>query len=126
MSLHNSNALKGLETKLATLEQERNTQIQIVTESQTKLTKLKGDINAITNEIWKLKNSKTDIVVTEHAVLRYIQHVMGIDLEEVSRNILPEPMKNNALLIGDGKYHLGGVTRVVKDGAVVTVYADAN
>lgn len=122
MSLQQSNALKGLETKLQTLEQERETQIKIVEEAQAKLSKLKSEYNSINNEIWKIKNAKTDIVVTEHAILRYIQHEMNIDLDEVSKLILPEPMKNNALALGDGKYNHEGLTRVVKDGAVVTVY----
>lgn len=122
MALQDATELKGLETKLKVLEKERETHKQLANETQHKLTKINSNIKTVNDEIWKLKNKKTDIIVTEHAMVRYIQNIMGIDMDELAKKILPDEVKARALAMGDGKYTHDEVTLVVKDGAIVTVY----
>lgn len=65
-----------------------------------------------------------DIVVSEHALLRYVERVMGVDLEAVRRDILTE--KNRAAIEFAGSCRIvsaSGVQFVVKDRVVVSVVA---
>lgn len=122
MAIQDANQLKGLETKLKNLTKERETHKQLANETQKKLSKINQEMQSINDEIWKLKNKKEDIIVTEHAIIRYIQNIMGIDMDELAKKILPDEVKQRALAMGDGKYTHNEVTLVVKDGAIVTVY----
>lgn len=77
-------------------------------------------------EIEALKNQGGVVVVSEHAILRHLERVSGLDIEDVKRMVLPLEVERQVLKMGDGKYPVfeGGKlthTVVVKDGHVVTV-----
>jgi len=72
----------------------------------------------ISKQIRDLKNMNKEVIVSEHATLRYITRVMGIDVEKLRTKILP----NGTTGIIDGKYPIGdGFVSVVKNNVVVTV-----
>lgn len=61
-------------------------------------------------------------VVTEHAMLRWLERVCGIDLKAVERDILAEGRAGMVLLLEDGRIPVGdGVRLVVRRRCVVTV-----
>ena len=61
------------------------------------------------------------IEVTDHAVLRYLQRVAGVDIEKLREEIKKETSLAGGVL-GSGKYMIGGGFRaVVSDGRVVTI-----
>lgn len=62
------------------------------------------------------------LVVTEHALLRYLQRVEGIDLEAVCQAIATPELEHAVATLGNGKYPIGNGVRVtVIDRKVVTV-----
>ncbi|SDQ17845.1 hypothetical protein [Pseudovibrio sp. Tun.PSC04-5.I4] len=62
----------------------------------------------------------TDFVpVTDHAVLRYLERVLDIDVQMVRRHIYRET--ENALQVGAKGLRRDGVRYVLEGGAVVTV-----
>lgn len=71
----------------------------------------------------KLREAKKGkILVTEHAMLRYLERVLEIDMEAVKNNILPENIKSQIEVLGNGKYPVRGKFKVVvKDRMIVTV-----
>ena len=61
------------------------------------------------------------IEVTDHAVLRYLERVAGVDIEGLREEIKKESSIAGGVL-GDGKFMIGGGFRaVVSDGRVVTI-----
>lgn len=60
--------------------------------------------------------------VTDHAVLRYMERVLGIDVSALRAEILP-PMRAKAVkTIGNGRLPLGnGLDLVIKGGQVITI-----
>lgn len=70
----------------------------------------------------KVKNGLTG--VTDHAVLRYLERVHGVDVESVRRAILTPENKALIKRLKNGKFPLGhGLIAVVKDEVVVTIVA---
>lgn len=62
------------------------------------------------------------IEVTDHAVIRYIERVMGIDVGRIRDKISGGEVARCAKTIGDGRYPVEkGVKAVVKGGKVVTI-----
>lgn len=60
--------------------------------------------------------------VTEHALLRYIERIYGVDLEEMRRQILTPTTVTAIRTLGSGKYPLsGGGKAVVKGMSVVSI-----
>lgn len=56
-----------------------------------------------------------------HAILRYLQRVKGFDMESLKNEMCSEGIEK-ALISGAKEYTANGVTYVIQDGYVVTVY----
>jgi hypothetical protein len=67
-----------------------------------------------------------EIVITEHAVLRYLERVKGIDIESIKKEMLPVKVKEQIeTLGGEGKYPIGldnPGQLILKNNVVVSVY----
>lgn len=79
--------------------------------------KIKNQIKNTEQEIKALKLK--DLMVSEHALIRYLERVKGIDMEEIRENIL-SPLVRAAMSQGDGKVK-GNYTVVFQNRVVVTI-----
>jgi predicted transcriptional regulator len=69
-----------------------------------------------------LRGNSSLPVVSEHAQLRYLERVQGLDLQAVQNAILTRPVVEAAMRMGDGKFPSGdGFRAVVRSNTVVTV-----
>jgi hypothetical protein len=60
--------------------------------------------------------------VTDHALLRYIERVMGIDIEDIRNKIVNTQVETMVATLGDSNVPLGGgVYAVVRNQQVVTI-----
>lgn len=78
-------------------------------------------INRIKGEINKLNANRT-LKVSEHAIVRYFERVMGFDIGQIETKILSENVE--ALvnqLGGNGTYPNGEFSVIIKDFTVTTV-----
>lgn len=118
--MSNHTELKALQTKLGSINEQINTvknELKVVNQSLVDLEKSRQSVQ---NEINKLKVK--ELIVSEHALLRYLERTFGVDLEEIKRQILTEEMKGRIDSFGNGKFpHPDGYKLVVKDRVVVTV-----
>jgi hypothetical protein len=67
---------------------------------------------------------RREMVVTDHAVLRFMERVLNIDVEEIRRAIAT-PGLVAAFRAGASKYADGNVEYILKDNGVVTVQLKA-
>lgn len=69
------------------------------------------------------RRKQNEIGVSDHAVVRYIQRVIGIDIDEIKNQIMPESMRKS--LHGIGLKNKVSVSEnhyaVLEDDVVVTV-----
>jgi chromosome segregation ATPase len=119
--INTTTQLKSLETRLKERQGRREELIKLVDQYQKELSQTNKDIHHLNQEIYNLKNQNKDIIVSEHAVLRYIERVVGIDLEDVKGKILDDTTKRVILTMGDCRFKKDGMTLVVKDNTVVTI-----
>lgn len=114
-------------SKLKTLQVQRNrllSEIEKAEHQRDELSKKLGELNsqleATDSEIEELKSAAP--IITEHALLRYVERVMQIDLEEVKNKILAS---GSVVMAGDfpnGKFEIGdGFVAVVRDRTIVTI-----
>ena len=62
------------------------------------------------------------IIVSEHAMLRYIERVLGIDLKEIERRILTDEVKEQYKIVGNGRFPINDEFRaLIRDNVVVTI-----
>lgn len=72
-------------------------------------------------ELKKLKTGNK-IIVSEHAVLRYLERTMELDLKAVENEILTEETVKQYRILGNGKYPVSnGCKAVIKDNVVLTI-----
>lgn len=80
--------------------------------------------SGIDAQIRKLKESTKikPVIVSEHALLRYLERVKGVDIEALKKEIAPEHILGRVRAMGNGEYPVGGThTLKVQDSTIVTV-----
>lgn len=113
--------LKGLESQLHKAESEVALCKVELLSKQKEYDTLRRNLNSIKEKISKL-TSNTEIIISEHALLRYVERVLNIDIEEISNSILTDQFKTLVYTLGDGKIPLNNdFTAIVKDNVVTTI-----
>lgn len=123
MALRVREELKKLETMQAKMEAE-------LAALQVKQAQLKAEcglkkmaLNDIKQKMRSLQQKNKEILVSEHAILRYFERVEGMDIEEIAKRILPDKLAEMIEVLGNGHYpsESGAFKVVVKNRTVVTV-----
>lgn len=97
-----------------------------------KLQSIKNEINSQITELLAKKRaickkidqaSRKNLIISEHAIIRYLERVKQLDLEQIKNEILTEENKTLMKNLGDGKYPIKNTKHraVLKDGVIVTV-----
>lgn len=122
MNLRKSTELKGLTSQKIKLEE----QISLLKKEQSLLSKEINDkglkLKEIENKISNLsRNDK--ITVSEHALLRYCERILNINMKDILAEILDEDFINQYQILGKGTYPIKdkGFRVKITDGVVVTV-----
>ena len=118
--------LKKLESMRATLEAEIGAMTLEEKALKQDISSKKQVLNQIKQKINKLSTNNSDLTVSEHAILRYFERVLGIDIDKVAEAILPEEEAKLIENLGNGTYPIkdGAFKILIKDGVVVTVLVD--
>ena len=115
--------LKQLRTKLKTLEKE-NLDISIEIDVVRKNLQLEDSIYyAISDKLRLFKNQK-EPVVSEHAILRYLERVEGVDIEAIKQKILSPKVREYIDTLVSGNFPLEENNKImirVKNRVVVSV-----
>ena len=121
MKISQAVELKGLQSQI---EKEKN-KLKLLEKEKIDISnqanECKQKINNINQKIKQLQDSNKDIIVSEHALLRYIERVIGIDLKDIEDNILNEADKENIKSLGNCKYPKDGFKLIVKNNVVTTI-----
>lgn len=69
-----------------------------------------------------MQTKKTKLAISDHALVRYMERVLGVDVGGVRKQILDAKSKKDIGVLGDCTYPVNNLyCVVVKDGVVVTV-----
>ncbi len=107
--------LEKLEGEMEALKMQKISISQEIQAKNTQVIKVK-------NELKKLNKKSDNLIVSEHAILRYLERVKKIDLELLCGEILTKEVIENHQQLGDGKYPINNEYKVIiKDNVVLTV-----
>jgi hypothetical protein len=109
---------KRLKTQLRKLEEQIFDIHNVMSEYQRRYNGLKKDKTLLINKINDM--NKGELRVTEHAIIRYFERVLGFNIEEIEENIIlgvSEAQKE----LGNGTYPSENFKVVIKENTVVTI-----
>ena len=119
--------LKALQVKKTELATKHASMRQALSTLQAQLKTLSGDCDFVDREIRRLVKRSTQPIVSEHAIIRYCERVIGIDLDEIREKILPSGMAMTVAKLQNGKFPVGAShTLVVNEGIVATVLTNGD
>ena len=125
MSIKDTTTLKSLETKYKQIETKRNLIINEINDKQLEASSLKKELGQIKQQMDNLKSKDAwKIIVSEHSLLRYIERVLGIDLNVLRNKILSDDDAKVISALGNGTFPKDGFKIKIKDGVVVTVLGE--
>lgn len=120
MSIKDSQQLKQLQSRKAKLEVSVADLKKQLVEAQGLHDKALNQLKSVLAEIDSL--AVREVVVTEHAVLRYIERAMGVDIDHIKDQILTSETRRLIENLGNGKYPIGNKLRViVKNNTIISV-----
>lgn len=118
-----STELKSLQSQIAKLTAESDVMSKEVSEKQAALSAVRNKLSALQfqyNDILTKQTAKEPIV-SEHAILRYLDRIKGVDMELIVNEIMDEKTKNTIKFMKNGKINRGNYTIVVRDSVVVSI-----
>ena len=123
MTKKESEELKRLQSLLSMVQAEVSTLEEKDRILKNEINSKKVYINELFRKIRVLQNKKSQLIVSEHAIIRYLERVVGMNSNEIIAKIIPEEVINWVKATGNGSYPVNnGEFRIkVKDGVVVTV-----
>lgn len=117
----NAHELKALQGQLAKAKADE----KVKKEAHIAATRELQVAHARTQSLQKqLDNAVKEPMVTEHALLRYIERVYKVDLEELKKQILTPTLVSAIKTLGSGKYPLEGGGKAVVQGLNVVSITD--
>ena len=72
-------------------------------------------------ELQSLKQRSKEIIVSEHAILRYLERVYKLDTNKLYEEIVTVELKNNYAKLGNGSYSIDSCMVKIVDNVVVTI-----
>lgn len=89
-------------------------------DSAEKVAMWQVELENVKSELSKRLKPANEPRVSDHAMMRYMERVMGLDIEKIRSEILTDNAKA-ALKMGATKYTVNGVKFKAKNGVFVTV-----
>lgn len=116
------NTLKTYYTNLSNLNKDLD---QLKRESSTvnsKIVKKKREIASIENKINKMHTGK--VIISEHAIIRYLERIEGINMEAVKDKMVNSRTRDAINVLTSGTFPIQGGRLEVKNNIVITVIKD--
>ncbi len=113
--------IKNLQVLLTKKELEKEELNREFNAIQSRRDKCNNQIQKYKNEIKQLSAASDSLIVSEHAIIRYLQRVYALDLEKITQEIVPPTLSKEIKELGSGTYKCEGFAIKVVDGVVVTV-----
>lgn len=119
--MQSQSELKSLNTQRQKVQEQIAENKRQAKDLQQSINDLVSKDKALEQKIQNLKDK--DIVITEHAILRYLERSMKLNIDDVKKAILPDVVKKQIEILGDGLFPIpdGGGKLRVKNRTIVTI-----
>ncbi len=92
-------------------------------QAEKSLADLRVRLGQVSAEIAKRTRPAPEPRISDHALLRYIERIVGVDMDELRDTILTDQIKA-ALRLGATGVTVNGIKMIAKDGVIVTVLSE--
>lgn len=87
---------------------------------------IRCSIDRTEKRIKLLQESAEEPFISDHAVVRYLERVKGLDIEAIKKEMMPDKLRAMIDTLVSGKFPTEEFTAVVKDKLVITVVTPKN
>lgn len=108
--------LKSLKTRLKKEQGKLDALISEIEDTQALARQASVRVKNLENEIKILTANKKDLIVSEHAILRYLERTYSLDIEDIKKQ-LSEGLPTGV----NGKFPKDGKTYIIKNNTIITV-----
>jgi chromosome segregation ATPase len=117
----NRTKLKGLQTQIAKLESEISLSKGDISTKQKELSIKTKSLSELKSELQRLQGNN-GLIVSEHAILRYLERCKGLNISEVVDEIKNETIMDlYDKLGGSGTYPCEAFKAILKNNIIVTI-----
>lgn len=115
--------LKSLTNQIAKIEADIEIMTSEISNKQKELSKIKNKLSNLKKRHDELiDNSLThEPIVSEHAILRYLERVNGVNIRVIIDEIMDDTTKSTIKFMKNGKIKRDNYTIVVKNNVVVSI-----
>ena len=95
---------------------------------RAEVARLNTEINFKQSTLSSIHKEISDLIkepsVSEHAIIRYFERVLGINIEDIKSTIMPEETIKQIKTLGDGKYPVKDFYIICKQNSIVTILTE--
>jgi cell division septum initiation protein DivIVA len=113
--------LKGYQSQLAKAKADAEVAKQAADAAQREATAAANKVSQLEQKIASLQQAAAEPIVSEHALLRWLERVEGLCLDSIRAHILADGTAAAIQFAKTGRIKKQGYTLVVKNNTVVTV-----
>ena len=121
MKTSQASMLKNKLTLIAKLKLEREKMLQELKELQRSVAHKETQIKKHEEELLKMQENSKSLIVSEHALLRYLERVYKLDLAKLENEIVPKELQRQIGEYGNGTYKTENFSIKVVENVIVTV-----
>lgn len=96
--------LKNLQTQLTKAEAQLKGAKEEKSLANQKVSTVEGRVKSLKQKIDRLTKKNDKIVITEHAMLRYLERVYGLDIAALKQEMMPDKTEETIKTMGGGKF----------------------
>ena len=117
--------LKQLKIRHIQLTAEERRAKEEMKEAQQRHSVITSKLKHVHDKIESLKTVNPDLTISEHAILRYLERVLGVDIEGIKKEIICDALRSAVSSLGDGTYPILNTPKkaqcVVKNNHIITI-----
>jgi sugar-specific transcriptional regulator TrmB len=118
--------LKSLQTRLAKAQTRQEVLKSEVSTAQRNYQQCTNEITSILYRISEIrKEAENEPMISEHAILRYLERVEGVNIDNIVNTILTDDIKDKIKFMCNGKIKCNAYTLVIKNCVIVSVETKA-
>lgn len=92
--------LKRLQVQLSRERDSLDSVKKDVNEAKQKISQHENRINSLKKNISRITEGEKKVIVSEHAILRYFERVLGFDINDIKKFVLPEDVQKAVIELG--------------------------
>lgn len=117
----NKFGIKGIESQINQLNADISLMRGNISQTQKEMSLKVKRKSALEKQLKELKGSGT-IKVTEHALLRYLERIKGINMDDIRKEILNDTIVSlHSKLGASGEYPCDNFRAVMKNNTIITI-----